>query len=101
VLKDPENYELYNFAELGRGEPELVETGREICSGEYSGVSGFKHIMGHMAVSFKDTEETRQILELVRYANVEAQKPLTEDELLFIAKHPQIAKKLLTLTPPE
>jgi len=101
VLKDPQNYELYNYTELGRGEPELVETGREICSGEYSGVSGFSHLMGRMAVSFKDTEEARRIVELVRYANVEAQKPLVEDELLFIAKYPQIAKKLLTLTPPD
>jgi len=99
VLKDPQNYELYDYIELGRGEPELVETGREICSGEYSGVSGFSHLMGRMAVSFKDTEEARRILELVRYANVEAQKPLVKDELLFIAKYPQIAKKLLTLTP--
>jgi homocitrate synthase NifV len=101
VLKDPQNYELYNFSELGRGEPELVETGREICSGEYSGISGFRHIMGRMAVSFRDAEEAQEILELVRYANVEAQKPLTEDELLFIAKYPQIAKKLLTLMPLE
>jgi homocitrate synthase NifV len=101
VLKDPQNYELYDYTELGRGEPELVETGREICSGEYSGVSGFSHLMGRMAVSFKDTEEARQILELVRYANVEAQKPLVEDELLFIAKYPQLARKLLTLVPPD
>ncbi len=99
VLKDPENYELYDFAELGRGEPELVETGRQICSGQYSGVSGFKHLMGQMAVSFKDSDEAREILELVRYANVEIQKPLVEDELLFIARYPQIAKKLLTLKP--
>ena len=101
VLKDPQNYELYNYTELGRGEPELVETGREICSGEYSGVSGFSHLMGQMAVSFEDTEQARRILELVRYANVEAQKPLVEDELLFIAKYPQVAKKLLTLVPPD
>jgi citrate (Re)-synthase len=99
VLKDPENYELYSFTELGRGEPELVETGRLICSGEYSGISGFRHVMGKVKVSFKDTEEAREVLELVRYANVEAQKPLVEDELLFIAKYPQIARKLLTLKP--
>jgi homocitrate synthase NifV len=99
VLKDPQSYELYDFTELGRGEPELVETGREICSGEYGGISGFRHIMGQMAVSFKDAEEAQEILELVRYANVEAQKPLTEDELLFIARYPWIAKKLLTLMP--
>ena len=43
--------------------------------------------------------QAEEILELVRFANVEAQKPLVEDELLFIAKYPQIARKLLTLTP--
>jgi citrate (Re)-synthase len=101
VLKDPENYELYSFDEVGRGEPELVETGRAICSGEYTGISGFKHIMGKMAVSFCDTAKAEEILELARYANVEAQKPLTEDELLFIAKYPRIVRKLLTLIPPE
>jgi homocitrate synthase NifV len=101
VLKDPHNYELYDFAELGRGEPEFVDTGREICSGEYSGISGFGHVMGKMEVAFDDSQKAEEILELVRYANVEAQKPLVEDELLFIAKYPQIAKKLLTLTPPE
>lgn len=101
VLKDPQNYELYQFDELGRGEPELVETGREICSGEYGGISGFRHIMGKMAITFDDSEEAEKILELVRYANVEAQRPLVEDELLFIAKYPEISKKLLTLTPLE
>ena len=100
VLKDPENYELYNFEELGRGEPELVETGRLICSGEYTGISGFSHIMGKMEVSFANASEARRILELVRYANVEAQTPLTEDELHFIAKYPEISRRLLTLTPP-
>jgi hypothetical protein len=100
-LKDPENYELYSFNEVGRGEPELVETGREICSGEYSGISGFSHIMGKLEVSFDDARQAEEILELARYANVEAQKPLVEDELLFIAKYPEIARKLLTLTPLE
>jgi isopropylmalate/homocitrate/citramalate synthase len=99
VLKDPHNYELYGFAELGRGEPELVETGREICSGQYGGISGFSHIMGKMSVCFNSKEEANEVLELVRYANVESHKPLVEDELLFIAKYPKIAKQLLTLIP--
>ena len=101
VLKDPENYELYGFEELGRGEPALVETGREIISGQYSGISGFSHVMGKMAVSFASKEEANEVLELVRYANVESHKPLVEDELLFIARYPKIAKKLLTMTPLE
>jgi citrate (Re)-synthase len=101
VLKDPQNYELYGFEELGRGEPELVETGREICSGQYGGISGFSHIMGKMKepICFQSKEEANEVLELVRYANVESHKPLVEDELLFIAKYPKIVKKLLTLTP--
>jgi len=99
VLKDPENYELYGFEELGRGEPEFVETGREIIAGQYSGISGFSHLMGKMEVSFTNDDDARNILELVRYANVESQKPLVEDELLFIAKYPEIARKLLTLNP--
>ncbi|MFH1652000.1 MAG: homocitrate synthase [Chloroflexota bacterium] len=101
VLKDPENYELYDYQDLGRGEPEFVETGREIISGQYSGISGFSHIMGKMEVSFSSDEEANDILELVRYANVEAQKPLVEEELIFIARYPEIAKKLLTLKPLE
>ncbi|MEE8420262.1 MAG: homocitrate synthase [Dehalococcoidales bacterium] len=101
VLKDPENYELYGYKELGRGKPEFVETGREIISGQYSGISGFSHLMGKMEVEFSSRDEANEILELARYANVESQKPLVEDELLFIAKYPKIAKKLLTLTPLE
>ena len=101
VIKDPRNYELYGYEELGRGEPEFVETGREISAGEYSGISGFSRVMGKMSVSFKDKEQAQKILELVRYANVQSHKPLVEDEIIFIAKYPQIAKKLLTLSPLE
>ncbi len=99
VLKDPQNYELFDFKELGRGDPVMVETGREICSGEYSGISGFRHIMGKLEVDLIGRSDAEDVLELVRYANVEAQKPLVEDELLFIARYPQIARQLLTLTP--
>jgi len=99
VLKDPQNYELYDFKELGRGEPEMVETGREIASGEYSGISGFGHIMGKMEINFENQNEAEKILELARYANVLAQKPLVTDELRFIAEYPDIARDLLTLAP--
>ena len=101
VLKDSGNYELYSFDEVGRGEPETVETGSEICAGEYGGISGFKHVMGQIAVRFKDPGQAERILELARYANVATQRPLVEDELLFIAKYPGIAGKILTLIPPD
>jgi citrate (Re)-synthase len=99
VLKDPQNYELYDFRELGRGDPEMVETGREICSGEYSGISGFRHIMGKLEVDLSKRTDSENILELVRFANVEAQKPLVEEELVFIVRYPEIARELLTLAP--
>ncbi len=85
---------------MGRGNPEMVETCREICAGEYSGISGFSNVMSdRMSWHFKDKDEAQEILELVRYANVLSHKPLVEDELLFIARYPHTAKRLLTLTP--
>ncbi|MBA2123987.1 homocitrate synthase [bacterium Unc6] len=99
ALKNRRNYELYDFEELGRGEPEIIETGRQITIGEYSGIKGFRNVYDKMEVEFKDEQEATNILELARYANVHNQKPLVEEELWFIAKYPDIAKKILTMTP--
>ncbi len=99
ALKDRRNYELYDFEELGRGDPEIIETGRMIILGEYSGIKGLRNIYGKLEVEFKDEKEARKILELARYANVHTQKPLTDDELLFIAKYPEEARLLMTVTP--
>jgi len=99
VLKDRKNYELYDFEELGRGEPEIIETGRQIVIGEYSGIKGFRNVYNQLEIEFKDEEEAREILELARFANVEKQKPLTSDELRFIARYPKQAKQILTLIP--
>jgi homocitrate synthase NifV len=99
ALKDRRNYELYDFEELGRGEPELIETGRQITAGEYSGIKGFRNVYDKLEVKFKNDEEATKILELVRYANVHTQQPLTHDELIFIAKHPDVAKKIFTMSP--
>ncbi len=100
ALKDRRNYELYDYEELGRGEPEIVETGRNITVGEYSGIKGFRDVYDRMTVEFKDDEEATRVLELVRYANVHTQKPLTQEELRFIAGYPDQARKILTVTPP-
>ncbi len=99
ALKDRRNYELYDYEVLGRGEPELIETGRQIIAGEYSGIKGFRNVYDRLEVKFKDDQEATKILELVRYGNVHTQKPLTHDELLFIANHPDIAKKIFTMAP--
>jgi len=100
ALKNRRNYELYDYEELGRGAPEIVDTGRMITVGEYSGIKGFRNVYGKMEVEFKDDKEAEKILELVRYANVHTQKPLTKEELLFVAKYPDIARKIMTVTPP-
>lgn len=99
ALKDRRNYELYDFEELGRGEPEIIDTGREITAGEYSGIKGFRNVYGKLEIEFQNDKEANDILELVRYANVHTQKPLVDDELRFIAKYPELARKIMTMTP--
>ncbi|MBU4376474.1 MAG: homocitrate synthase, partial [Candidatus Omnitrophica bacterium] len=64
-----------------------------------SGIKGFRNVYDKLEVKFKDEKEATKILELVRYANVHTQKPLTNDELRFVAKYPDIAKKIFTMTP--
>ena len=98
-LKDRKNYELYDYEELGRGEPEIIETGARITVGEYSGIKGFRNVYDKMEIKFKDDKESTKILELVRFANVHTQKPLTHDELRFIAQYPDIARQIFTMTP--
>ncbi len=100
ALKDRRNYELYDFQELGRGEPEMVETGRKITTGEYGGIKGFRNVYDKLEIKFKNEQEACTILELARYANVHTQKPLVNDELLFIARYPEQARKILTVVPP-
>ena len=99
ALKDRRNYELYDYEELGRGEPEIIETGRMITTGEYGGIKGFRNVYNNLEIEFKDEHEARNILELARYANVHTQKPLTTSELKFIYYHPDIAAKVMTVSP--
>jgi hypothetical protein len=51
--------------------------------------------MGQMAITFEDTAQAEEILELARYVNAEAQKSLVEDGVLFIAKYPQNREKIV------
>lgn len=99
ALKDRRNYELYDFEELGRGEPEIIETGRTITTGEYGGIRGFRNVYENLELEFKDEHEARNILELARYANVHTQKPLISSELRFIYYYPDIAAKIMTVSP--
>lgn len=99
ALKDRRNYELYDFEELGRGEPEIVETGRTITTGEYGGIKGFRNVYQKLELEFGDEDEARNILELARYANVHTQKPLTESELKFIYYYPSISAQIMKVEP--
>jgi isopropylmalate/homocitrate/citramalate synthase len=97
ALKDRRNYELYDPEDVGRGEPELTETGRIITTGEYGGIKGFRHVYDKLGIHFHTDEEARKILELAQYANLHTQKPLTDDELRLIATYPDSVRKILTV----
>ena len=99
ALKDRRNYELFDYENLGLEEEERVVTGRVITTGEFGGLAGFRHVYNSLGITFSSDEEAQRILELVQLANAHTQKPLTPDELRFIANYPEQARKILTLTP--
>jgi homocitrate synthase NifV len=99
ALKDRRNYELFDYEILGRGEDTRIPTGRVITTGEFGGVAGFRYVYEKIGVTFPDNESAKHILELVQFASAHTQKPLTDDELRFIAKYPKQARIILTLTP--
>jgi homocitrate synthase NifV len=95
ALKDRRNYELYDPEEVGRGHDELVKTGRVITTGEYGGLKGFRHVYDEIGFHFISDRQARKVLDLVQFANLHTQHPLTDDELLFIATYPDIAKRIM------
>jgi isopropylmalate/homocitrate/citramalate synthase len=101
TLKDWRTYELYDPEDVGRGEPERLETGRIITTGEYGGMRGFRHVYGKLGIEFDYDRDARNVFELVQYANLHTQKPLTDDELRLIALHPEIVRNILKVTPEE
>ncbi len=98
TIKDRRNYELYDFELLGI-EEERIPAGRVITTGEYGGLAGMKYVYERLGITFHSDEEAYRILELVQYANSHTQSPLTDDELIFIAKYPEQVRKILTMTP--
>ncbi len=101
ALKDRRNYELYDPEDVGRGEPEFLETGRVITTGEYGGIKGFRYVYNRLGIEFRSDREARKVFELVQYANLHTQKPLTNDELRLIARHPEIIRNILRVCPEE
>ncbi len=97
TLKSAGTYELFQPEEIGRGTPVMRETGRIITTGAYGGMKGFRHVYEKLGISFESDEAARRVLELVQLANLHTQKPLTDDELRFLATYPDIATKILTV----
>ncbi len=98
ALKDRQNYELYDFETLGRGETVTTSTGRVITVGAHSGASGLEYVYNQLDLGFRDEEHKREILKLSQLANLHNQAPLTKDELWFIYHCPEITAELLTVT---
>jgi homocitrate synthase NifV len=99
VLKDRHKYELYDFESLGRGKPDLIETGRVITTGEYGGLKGVRHVFARLEHEFPDDQAAASVLELCQYASAHNQKPLTDDEVLFIARYSEETRQIRTMTP--
>jgi len=99
ALKDRRNYELFEYEILGRGEDARIPTGRIITTGEFGGIAGFRHVCEDIGITLPDDESAKPILDLVQFASAHTQLPLTDDELSFIASHPEEARKILTLNP--
>lgn len=99
ALKDRKNYELYDYEDLGRGEPIITNTGRIITTGAYGGIKGFIKVYSDMGIEFASSEDAHKILELVQYADLHTGKPLVEEELRFIAAYPDEVAKIMTITP--
>jgi len=99
ALKDRRNYELFDYEILGLDEEERVPPRRVITTGEFGGLAGFKYVYDKIGITFADNTEAQRILELVQLANAHTQKPLTDDELRFIATYPEQARKVFTVTP--
>ena len=83
----------------GGGSRKPSKRGARSPSASTPGSRGFRNVYDKLEIEFKDDAEAEKILELARYANVHTQKPLTAYELKFIAAHPEIARRIMTVTP--
>jgi isopropylmalate/homocitrate/citramalate synthase len=87
ALKDRHNYELYDDETLGPFPRDWhARSGRVVLTGEYGGMAGFRHVMDGLSVDVSEDEEL--IFALVQLCAAATSKPLTDDELAFIAAFP-------------
>ena len=99
ALKDRKNYELYDYEDLGRGEPEITPTGRVITTGAYGGIKGFLKVYDDLGIHFESNEQAQRVMELVQYADLHTAKPLHEIELRFLAAYPEECAKIMAVQP--
>ena len=99
ALKDRRNYELYDYEDLGRGEPIVTQTGRVITTGAYSGIKGFQKVYNDLGIEFESNEKAQKVLDLVQYADLHTSKPLHELELRFLAAYPDECAKIMAVDP--
>ncbi len=99
ALKDRRNYELFDYEALGDDVSLHPQGGRIISTGEFSGLSGLKHVCERLCINLPEDDGARELLTLVQYASTHTQSPLTDDELRFIAGYPEQVRKILTITP--
>ncbi|HKB29580.1 MAG TPA: hypothetical protein VKD26_01955 [Streptosporangiaceae bacterium] len=86
ALKDHRNYELYDEGALGPSPDDWhTRAGRVVLTGEYGGKAGFRHVMDGLGVAVTDEDLT---FKLVQLCNAATGRPLTDDELRFIAAYP-------------
>jgi isopropylmalate/homocitrate/citramalate synthase len=87
ALKDHRNYELYDDNTLGPfPDDRHAKPGRVVLTGEYGGKAGFRHVMEGLGVEVVEQDLTFQLVQL---CNAATGRPLTDDELRFIAAYPR------------
>jgi homocitrate synthase NifV len=56
-----------------------------VLTGEYGGLAGFRHVMESLDIEVGDEQLTFTVVQL---SNAATGRPLTDDELRFIAAYP-------------
>lgn len=92
MLKDTSNYELFEPNLLGIPESRIVETGRQIVVGDYSGKKALEHVCKKYEIPLKTPDKT---LDHVQRATRAVKRRLTQDELRFVVDYPEETEHIL------
>jgi isopropylmalate/homocitrate/citramalate synthase len=88
ALKDHGNYELYDEQTLGPFPADWhAREGRVVLTGEYGGKAGFHHVLDELDITVDD-DEVDLAFKVTQLCNAMTGRPLTDDELRFIASYP-------------